>query len=144
MPRAEQQEAGEAAIGVLTTGQWTDLINTPESKAFVEKYQKKMGRIPGPWDEQQYTATQAVLRSIEFVGDDLSYKALIDAYHKISISSPRGNVSFAPGGWLKSPQYVFEYIKVEGGRITLKPIEKYDFYHPEKITWSYSDWRKRQ
>jgi branched-chain amino acid transport system substrate-binding protein len=142
MPRADKQDAGDDCLGMITSGEWSSLIDTPENKAFVDSYQKAVGRVPDCWDESSYTVVKLILGAIDFAKGDTSSGALVDALYKITVDTPRGKISFDAGGWATCPQYVFKYVKV-GDLITLEPLAEHSIYHPPAVTWSYSTWKSK-
>lgn len=142
MPLADKQDAGDDALGMITSGEWSSLINTPENNAFIASYQKAVGRVPDCWDESSYTVVKIILGAINSTKGDTSSKALIDALYKITVDTPRGKLSFDPGGWAKHSQYVFKYVKSDS-LVTLEPLAEHPINHPAKVTWSYSTWQSK-
>jgi ABC-type branched-subunit amino acid transport system substrate-binding protein len=135
----EKQDAGDDCLGVITTGEYSSLLDTPEVKAFVAKYGQATGHIADCYDEGGYTEMKILLQAIEYTKGDTSSKALTDALYKLTFDTPRGKVSFNPGGWLECPQYIFKYVRADGF-ISLEPLEQHPIYQPSAVTWSYSKW----
>ena len=51
---------GDAAIGLITSGHYTFMIDSPKNKAFVKAYNTKYGENPSRYSEFGYTAAQVI------------------------------------------------------------------------------------
>jgi len=86
------QEVGKAAMGVLSANNWSPALDTPESKAFMEKAKKMTDReISNPLMDSYVGAVWA-LKGIEAANGDVEDKdKFIDALWAVEIkTSPRG------------------------------------------------------
>jgi branched-chain amino acid transport system substrate-binding protein len=106
---------GDNALGIITTGPYAATIDTPENKAFVQKYQAAYGRDPSEPSEGLYSIAQAIEATLQGAGAD--YKDPVKfaaAYRKISIVSPRGKITVDDYNMVIQPMYFMKVEKVNG------------------------------
>jgi branched-chain amino acid transport system substrate-binding protein len=88
-------QQGDAALDVQTTLHYTDQLDTPANKAFVDAYRAKHGESPSCFSVQTYDAANVLGRALTG-GTALDGDALAAALGKIGAvdDSPRGPWSF--------------------------------------------------
>jgi len=109
---------GEAADGVKTSLHYSDQLDTPENKAFVDSYSKKYGgAVPTVYAVQAYDAAkvldQALATSASTSGADIG--AAIATIG--DIESPRGTWRFNESHDPDQPYYLREVQEVDGKRV---------------------------
>ncbi len=88
---------GKSAVGGLSSGIYSELLDTPENKAFVEKFRTKYKSSPGIFDETGYTAMRFMDEAAKAVGGRIEDRAaFLDAFGKVKFVAPRGPVSIDP------------------------------------------------
>ena len=88
---------GKSAVGGISSGIYSELLDTPESKAFVERYRAKYKATPGIFEETGYSALRCVDEAAKAVGGKIEDRpAFLAAMAKVSFVAPRGPISFDP------------------------------------------------
>ena len=88
---------GKSAVGGISSGIYSELLDTPESKAFVERYKAKYKATPGIFEETGYSALRCVDEAAKAVGGKIEDRAaFLAAMAKVSFVAPRGPISFDP------------------------------------------------
>lgn len=105
------QAAGEAATGVETSLHYTDQLDTPRNKEFVEAYRAKYDEAPTVYAVQAYDAAQVLDQAFASgtEGPDV-VKGLQDID---SVDSPRGEFGFSAG---HGPDQTYYLRRVEAGQ----------------------------
>ncbi len=88
---------GDAAIGLITSGHYTFMIDSPKNKAFVKAYNTKYGENPSRYSEFGYTAAQVIGAAAESLKGDVDDAAKVAAeIMKVSpkIETPSGPLAF--------------------------------------------------
>ena len=89
------EQQGDAALGVQTTLHYTDQLDTPINKTFVEAYTTKYGESPSCFSVQTYDAANVLNRALGTAtaldGDALA--AALGGIGEVD-DSPRGPWSF--------------------------------------------------
>lgn len=108
---------GEAADGVKTTLHYSDQIDTPENKEFVQAYTEAYDMAPTVYAVQAYDAAQVLDKAIEGA-DGVTGEAIGAAIGKVDqIESPRGTWSFNEAHDPQQPYYLREVQVVDGKRV---------------------------
>jgi branched-chain amino acid transport system substrate-binding protein len=107
-------QQGDAALGVQTTLHYSDQLDNPANKAFVEAYQGKYGEKPSCFSVQTYDAANVLNRALAG-GTALDGDALAGALGKIGTvdDSPRGPWSF-DGQTPRQNVYLRQVANVDG------------------------------
>ncbi len=101
------EELGETALGLIQTGQYTPLIDTPANKAFVEAYTAAAGEEAGVYSSQGYIGAQTIALALEALGGVTSDPAAITAaVRALEFESPAGMISFNEYGQVIRDIYV--------------------------------------
>jgi branched-chain amino acid transport system substrate-binding protein len=106
---------GDNAIGIITTGHYAATVDTPENKAFVQKYQAAYGRAPSQPSEGLYSIAQSIEATLQAVGGD--YKDALKfaaAFRGTKIVSPRGTITVDDYNMVIQPTYFMKVEKVNG------------------------------
>lgn len=134
------QELGDTGLGVYSVNNWSPVLDTPVSKAWVAKAKKATKReISGPRMDS-YVAAHWVLQAIEAINGDVENKQkFIDALWAVKIAStPHGPIQPDAYGNPIQNVYIRQVEKV-GGRYQNSVIDKYEkvsqfwTYNPEKF-----------
>jgi urea transport system substrate-binding protein len=83
-----------AAEGHITSAAYFQSTNTPENKAFVEKYQAKYGK-DAPIShlvEATYNATHLLGKALEKVEDPQNSEELVNAFKGLELQAPQGKI----------------------------------------------------
>jgi branched-chain amino acid transport system substrate-binding protein len=85
---------GDEAIGVMTPLHYSAALDTPANKRFVAAYQKAIGKSPGYYSANNYTAARMIVEALKAVGGDVENReAFMAAIKKVEIADdPRGPV----------------------------------------------------
>ena len=87
--------ARDGALGILSTKQYTDVLDTPENRRFVSAYTQKHRTKPDPWAEQGYVGARAVGEAIKAIGGRVEGRQrFLDALRKVKFDGPAGPVWF--------------------------------------------------
>jgi branched-chain amino acid transport system substrate-binding protein len=119
-------QEGEAAVGIVTSGHYSETLDNPTNKAFVAAYQKRFRRPPTLYSEASYVGARVIRDAVEAVKGDVSNKsAVLEAVRKAEFDAPRGRFRF---DGMNSPihtVYIFRVEKKEG-RLVNNAIAKYE------------------
>ena len=86
---------GKSAVGGISSGIYSELLDTPENKVFVERYRAKYKAMPGIFEETGYSALRCVDEAAKAVGGKIEDRpAFLAAMAKVSFVAPRGPISF--------------------------------------------------
>jgi branched-chain amino acid transport system substrate-binding protein len=88
---------GRAAIGALSSSIYSDLLDTPENKKFIDAYRNRYKEIPGIFAESGYTTARIIDEATKAVGGDIEKRAeFAAAVGRLKMMTPRGPVRFDP------------------------------------------------
>ncbi|MFV0474972.1 MAG: ABC transporter substrate-binding protein, partial [Pikeienuella sp.] len=108
--------AGDAALGVKNTSEWSKDIDNPANKAFVEAFQAEYGRLPSLYAAQSYDAANLIL-SAAAKADVKDADAFREALRAADFDSVRGDFAFAANQHPIQDIYVREVVR-EGDVLT--------------------------
>ncbi|MHB1405474.1 MAG: ABC transporter substrate-binding protein [Desulfitobacteriaceae bacterium] len=111
-----RQAQGDAVEGVKGSIYWVLSLDTPENKAFVDKYRKKYGKDPSGEAVEGYDAARVIAEGLNAVKGDTSDKLKVaKAWGQISFTSPRGPIEIDPTTHnIIENMYLAETKKVDG------------------------------
>lgn len=113
----------DAALGVLSAMIWAPDTDNPVSRAFVEAFEKKYGRIPSNMAAQGFDAGLLLDVAIARVGGRVNDKpAFMAALKQGNPNSVRGALVFNNNNFPINDFYVFQVAKDAKGRVSLKTI----------------------
>ena len=111
------QAAGEAATGVETSLHYTDQIDSPRNKEFVEAYRAAYDEAPTVYAVQAYDAAQALDQAFETGIDGAE---VVEGLKGIdTIDSPRGEFGFDEGHGPDQTYYLRRVEQGEGGLVNV-------------------------
>jgi branched-chain amino acid transport system substrate-binding protein len=106
---------GDAALGTLTSMNYSADLDNEINTAFVEDYQAKTGMLPTTYATASYDAAAVLDEAIQDAGDDLSSETLNEAIGDVGeIESPRGTWEFNDNGTPIQQWYLREVQEVDG------------------------------
>jgi len=87
--------AGQAAVGVISSGHWNFDLTHDVNKKFVAAYQDEYKRSPSLYSEQGYTTALVLDAAIKAVSGRIEDKAAFrKAIENVSLEAPRGPFKF--------------------------------------------------
>lgn len=114
---------GDAALGMKTTSFWSQDLDNPANKKFVEEFEKKYGYTPSFYAAQSYDGIMLIDSAIRAVGGDLSDKdALRKALEAADFSSVRGGFKFNTNHFPIQNFYLREVVKDDSGKLAFKTV----------------------
>lgn len=116
--------SGNAGLGVISAKQYTDTLDTPANRQFVNAFLKEFKTRPDAWSEQAYVGAKAIGEAIKAVGGNIEdTPRFLEALRKVKFQGPAGTVYFDA-----NQQRVFDvYIRKverEGNTLVNKAIDK--------------------
>ncbi len=104
---------GEAALGVINTGQWSPDLDNAANQAFVPAFQEAYGRLPSIYASQGYDTANLILSALAAadVSDQDAFRAALEA---ANFDSVRGSFAFANNHHPIHSIYVREVVEVDG------------------------------
>ena len=115
----------DAAVGFFGGANWAPDTDNPQSKAFVEAFEAKFGRVPGTYAMQAYDAAQLIGSAIEAVGGNLEDRdGLRAALRKADFTSLRGDFKFGNNHYPIQDFYLVKVAKREDGKYQTEIAEK--------------------
>ncbi|WP_313135912.1 ABC transporter substrate-binding protein [Paracoccus jeotgali] len=113
--------AGDAALGVKNTANWSRDLDNPANAKFVEGFQAEYGRLPSLYAAQGYDTANLLLSAMQSadVGDADAFRA---ALAKADFDSVRGNFRFGSNQHPIQDFYVREVVR-DGDTLTNDIIE---------------------
>jgi len=127
----------DAALGAITGSFWGPEFDNPQSKRFVEEFEKKHKRIPSQYAAQGYDSAMlldsAIAKVRGNIGDKPSFMAAIKA---ADFKSVRGPFKFNHNNFPIMDMPVLQVAKDAQGRVSLKtvgfPLRNHeDAYHQQ-------------
>ena len=107
--------AGTAAVGVYYTSAVAPAASLPGARAFVDDFQRRFGRAPGPYAAEAYDATAIVLRAIESAGRGgvPSRETVAAAVRRTKHEGVTGEIEFDSRGDRKKAPYFVRQVASE-------------------------------
>ena len=91
------EQQGRAALGVLSSTIYTDLLDNPVNKKFVAAYRDKTKEYPNLFSDYGYVSMQVIDAALQATDGDASDKdKLAAAMAKVQLQAPRGPFRFDP------------------------------------------------
>lgn len=116
---------GDAAEGVYTTGIWAPDTDTPQSRAFVDAYQKKYGRVPTDYAMQAYDTALLLGTALKAVDGDMSRKdEFRAALRKAEFDSLRGNFRMNVNQHPIEDYYLMQIVRQPSGELAPRTVRK--------------------
>jgi branched-chain amino acid transport system substrate-binding protein len=111
--------AGMAAVGVYYTSTIGPPATLPRARPFLEDFQRRFGRDPGPHAAEAYDAAAVALKAIEGAarGDVPGREAVAAAVRTVKLQGVTGEIEFDGKGDRKKPPYfVFQVASEDPGK----------------------------
>ena len=116
---------GDAAEGVYTTGIWSLDTDTPQSRAFVEAFQKKYGRVPTDYAMQAYDTAQLMGTALKAVDGDMSRKdEFREAMRQADFESLRGNFRMNVNQHPIEDYDLMQIVRQDSGELAPRTVRK--------------------
>jgi ABC-type branched-subunit amino acid transport system substrate-binding protein len=115
---------GDPAIGIVGSGPYTSLLDTPMNKAYVEAMFKKYQRLPDAQVLSAEVALTMYLEALKATGGDTTPAKVNEALRKVKVNTPAGTFSFTPQGLGIGDAYIMQVIKTTD-RYDWKVIDTY-------------------
>jgi branched-chain amino acid transport system substrate-binding protein len=114
---------GDAATGVIAGTFWGPDFKNAANQQFVKEFEAKFKRIPSQYAAQSYDAALLLDSAIAKVKGNVSDKPAFQAALKAAdFKSVRGDFKFGNNNFPVQDLHVFEAVKDDKGRMTLKTI----------------------
>jgi branched-chain amino acid transport system substrate-binding protein len=110
----EIKEHGDLGLGIITSDAYVWTYDTPENKAFVERYKKRWGEVPAGCSYGGYMSMQVVLEALKKAGDDTSPRGLAKALDETKLQGYLGDFYFADARVGIGNYIIHKAIKVGG------------------------------
>ena len=108
---------GDAALGIISTLQWSATLETPANKRFSEAYSAKYKRLPTQFAEQGYVGAQMIAQALDAIkGNVENQEAFLAALRKVEVDAPRGKVKLDAYNNPIHPVYVLK-VEKKGGAL---------------------------
>jgi branched-chain amino acid transport system substrate-binding protein len=105
---------GAAAKGVITSLHYVPTLDTPENKAFVEKFKAKTTRLPSEYAVQGYDTGRVLVEAIKSGAKDRA--SIAAAVPKVKYTGPRGPLQIDPAtNNIVQNIYIYETVEGAGG-----------------------------
>jgi branched-chain amino acid transport system substrate-binding protein len=88
---------GKAALGVISSTIYTDMLDRPENQRFVAEYRAKSKEFPNLFSDYGVVVAEVIDRALQATDGDTSNKdRLAEAMVKVAFKAPRGPFRFDP------------------------------------------------
>lgn len=127
----------DAALGAITGSFWGPEFDNPQSKRFVEEFEKKHKRIPSQYAAQGYDSAMLLDSAIAKVKGNVADKpAFMAALKAADFKSVRGAFKFNHNNFPVMDMPVLQVAKDAQGRVSLKTVDfplrnHQDAYHQQ-------------
>ncbi len=116
---------GDAALGIISTLQWSATLDTPANRRFIDAYSARYKRLPTQFAEQGYVGAQMIARALDAVkGNVENQEAFLAALRKVEVDAPRGKVKLDAYNNPIHPVYVLKTER-KGGALQNSVIGAY-------------------
>jgi len=114
---------GEAALGILSIGVYSPMLDNETNKQFAPAYKAKYGTYPSEYSVLAYDTGQLMLNAVNSIGGKIDDKvALLNALNTTKIESPRGQFKFGPNHTPVQDAYLREVVKAPDGTLVNKVL----------------------
>lgn len=132
---------GDEAIGTITTGHYAEGRDSPETKAFVEAFEKRFNLIPSYYAADMYTAARWLDAAIQKINGNVEdSEALLKAVRELSFEdTPMGPVKLDEYGGTIFNVYLRKVEKRADGKLwnvvidTFPNVSQFYKYNPEEF-----------
>jgi len=99
-------EQASSAEGITTVQEYSNTIDNPASREFIEAWTEEYGTAPNAWNEQGYVAAMAIAQALEATDGQASGAELGKAIRGVELDAPRGTVTFDDEGQVEQELYI--------------------------------------
>lgn len=115
---------GTAALGSVVSDSWTPGAPNPQSRRFVEAFQKRFGRIPSSYAAFSYDAIMMLDAAVRDVkGNTADHKALTASIKSARFASVRGNFRFGRNNFPIQDYSIYQVVRNSVGKRGFKLLE---------------------
>jgi branched-chain amino acid transport system substrate-binding protein len=132
---------GDAALGLVTIGGYTAMLDTPENKAFVRDYEQAYATWPSRYSEAGWTSAALISAAIDALRGDLVDRQRVRDALRTSLpklKTPAGPIDFDQSRQVIRPLYILRTEK-QGGRLVNAIVDKIPAVSQD-ATWGW--WKK--
>jgi branched-chain amino acid transport system substrate-binding protein len=108
-------DIGEKTAGMIGSSPYTNLIDTPLNKSYVEGFVKKFGFPPVTESGSADVSLTLYVEAVKATNGDTSSAKIIEALHKIKVTAPSGTYSFNTEGLGIGDLYITKVTKQISG-----------------------------
>jgi branched-chain amino acid transport system substrate-binding protein len=117
--------AGDAALGVRNSSQWSPDLDNAANRAFVEAFQTRYDRRPSLYASQGYDAARLLGSALAKVDGEIGNReALYDALRAADFESVRGDFRFNSNQHPIQDIYVREVFRTEDGTLSNRIVDR--------------------
>lgn len=116
---------GDSAEGLYTVALWSQNLDVPANKAFVEAFQKEYGRMPTHYAATAYDTANLIGSALKAVDGDISKTdAFRNAMRKADFNAVRGNFKFDTNQHPIQDYYLMKLERDGNGNLTPNVVRK--------------------
>lgn len=117
--------AGDAALGVQNTSQWSADLDNAANRHFVKAFHERYDRRPSLYASQGYDAARLLASALANVNGDIADRdALLDALRKADFDSVRGEFLFNSNQHPIQDIHVREVFRTEDGTLSNRVVSR--------------------
>lgn len=133
-PQMLHAAQGDAAVGVISSVNYTPDLETAGNAAFVAAYKKKFGVLPAEFSVMAYESMRLIIEGVKARnGDTKDRLALVSALEKVTFNGPRGRISIDPATHGATQNFYIVKTVKRADRIGFETIETFaDVVDPVK------------
>ncbi len=133
-PQMLHAAQGDAAVGVISSVNYTPDLETEGNAAFVAAYKKKFGVLPAEFSVMAYESMRLIIEGVKARnGDTKDRLALVGALEKVTFNGPRGRISIDPATHGATQNFYIVKTVKKADRIGFETIETFtDVVDPVK------------
>lgn len=129
---------GDSALGIVTIGGYTAVLDTPENKAFVQEYERAHKTWPSRYSEAGWVSAALIASAVDALKGDLKDRTRVREALKSAlpgIPAPRGPLQFDAYRQVIGPVYITRTER-QGSRIVNAVVDKIPAISQE-ATWGW-------
>lgn len=115
---------GEKSIGIVGSGPYSSLFDTPINKDYVQNFMKKTHAVPTAEGVSADVALTMYIEAVKATGGDTSSAKIIEALKKIKVDTPAGVYSFRSDGLGIGDMYIMKVTQLPD-RLDWEVVDKY-------------------
>jgi branched-chain amino acid transport system substrate-binding protein len=115
---------GDAALGTYNGSQWSNDLDNPINRRFVDGFKAEHGRLPSLYASQGYDTALILDAALDGSGGLADKDAFRDSLRKVSIETSRGGFRFNSNHFPIQDYYVRQVVKLDDGTLTNRLVGK--------------------